>query len=199
MINFLRGKIVNIEENLIVIETSSGMGFELIATTQACSKFNGELGEVKIETYMQVREDAITLFGFENKNEKNMFLKLITVSGVGPKLAITILSGCDPTSLAMMILNGDSSTLAKIKGLGKKTAEKIIVELRENVGRIEDLSNITNSKSTGIISQNIEDAAFALSALGINKTDAIKMASKVATNDMSSEEIIRRCLKDLGK
>ncbi len=200
MISFIRGKISSVGENIIVIETSSGLGFELIASTSACARFNAENGEVKIETYMQVREDSITLFGFENKIEKEMFLKLITVSGVGPKLAITILSGVDPNSLSMMILNGDTSTLAKVKGLGKKTAEKIILELRGNVGRFEDIvSSNDASFANSALAQNIEDAASALTALGISKTDAIKMASKVATQDMSSEDIIRKCLREMGR
>lgn len=199
MITYLRGKIDRVEENIIVIETINGVAFELIATSSACAKFNGEKNEVKIETYLQVRDDAFVLFGFENKNEKNMFTKLITVSGVGPKLASTILSGTDPTSLAIAILNSDVNFLSKIKGLGKKTAEKIVLELREKVGREEDFELVAKSQNFGNIPQNIEDAAFALCALGISKTDAIKFASSVATPEMTSEDIIRKCLREMGR
>lgn len=199
MITYLRGKIDRVEENLIVLETPLGIAFEIIATSAACAKFNGEKSEVKIETYLQVREDAFILFGFENKNEKNMFLKLITVSGVGPKLATTILSGTDPTSLAIAILNSDVTSLSKIKGLGKKTAEKIVVELREKVGREDDLPTSNKTPQLGKIPQNVEDAAFALCALGISKTDAVKFAGSVATPEMSSEDIIRKCLREMGR
>lgn len=199
MIAFIKGKIQRSEDNLIIIE-SSGVGFELIASTTTVSVLSGTTGETTVYTYMQVREDAITLFGFYDIQEKNMFQKLITVSGIGPKLAITVLSGISPSELAIAILTGDMSVLLSVKGLGKKTAERIVVELREKVGRLEDVGKDILSKSTSIaINRNIEDAAFALTALGINKNEAVRLVSRVATSDMTAEEIIKKTLREMGK
>lgn len=198
MIAFIRGKVQRTEENLIIIE-SNGVGFELIATTSTVSRLSTSSEEVLINTYMNVREDSITLYGFFDLQEKNMFLKLITVSGIGPKLAINILSGISPTDLALSILNADLSVLSSIKGLGKRTAEKIIVELRERVGRIEDLDVVKSKSFSVTLNQNIEDAAFALTALGINKTEAIKLVSKIAKPDMTAEDLIKKSLRDMGK
>lgn len=198
MIAFIRGKIQRADENLIVIE-SNGVGFELVTTTSTVSRLHALKDEVLINTYMHVREDAITLYGFYDLQEKNMFLKLITVSGIGPKLSINILSGTTPTDLALGILNADLSALSSIKGLGKKTAEKIVVELREKVGRIEDLELKGSKLSVVELNQNIEDAAFALTALGINKTEAIKLVSKIAKPDMTAEDLIKITLRDMGK
>ena len=126
MIAYLKGKVIEASENYMVVETG-GMGYELTATMGAIFEFKGKSEEVTIPTYLQVREDGVTLMGFKNTSEKAMFLKLITVSGVGPKLAITILSGISVEDLCLAIATEDLGILSKIKGLGKKTAEKIIV------------------------------------------------------------------------
>ena len=202
MIGFLKGKIADTGENYILLDVN-GVGFELIATSNAVYKYMTETGEVTIDTYMNVREDAITLFAFENKQEKQLFNLLITVSGVGPKMAISILSGTSCNDICFAIANNDTSMLSRIKGLGKKTAEKIILELKEKVGNLSDLTGKTSaislSNQNNFTSPETEDAVQALMGLGYNRTDALKFVEKVAKPEMKAEEIIRLCLKEMAK
>ena len=141
----------------------------------------------------------MTLFGLGKKKKKSMFLKLITVSGVGPKLAITILSGTKVDELCLIIATSDVNALSKIKGLGKKTAEKIILELKEKVGVIGNVTPLSAGSQLGIDSQATEDACVALCTLGINRVEALKLIQKVAKPEMSAEQIIKLCLKDMAK
>ncbi len=199
MIAFLRGKIEESNENYLSIDVN-GVGYELIATSNAVMKFSSETEVVTVPTYMAVREDAVTLFGFENNMEKEMFLKLITVSGVGPKLAITVLSSISPEDLCISIATSDLVALSKIKGLGKKTAEKIVVELREKIGKIDkgQVKGIEGN-ALNINGQAVEDACLALASLGLSNADALKLVQKVAEPNMTAEDIIKKCLKDMAR
>lgn len=199
MISFLRGKVADANENYLVIDCN-GVGYEMLATANAVYNFQTQTGEVVVPTYLAVQETGITLFGFADNNEKNLFLKLITVSGVGPKLAITVLSGMKVDSVCIAIATGDSASLATIKGLGKKTAEKIILELK---GKMGDLSAISSGASLGglgsQITSDMDDAAEALVGLGIIKAEALKIVQAVAKPDMKAEEIIRKSLAYMSK
>lgn len=199
MFAYLRGKVATCEENYIVVDVN-GVGYELICTAGAIFKFASVTEEVTIPTYMQVREDAVTLFGFADNLEKNMFLKLITVSGVGPKMAVTILSGMTEQDLCIAIATEDAKMLSKIKGLGRKTAEKIIVELREKVGNIDTSKVGQIGTTTKEVSQEaIEDACLALTTLGLSNGEALKLVNKLAQEGDSAETIIKRCLKDMAR
>lgn len=199
MIAYLKGKVVEASENYMVVE-SGGIGYELTATMGAIFEFKGKDEEVVIPTYLQVREDGVTLMGFKNTSEKAMFLKLITVSGVGPKLAVTILSGVSVEDLCLAIATEDLGLLSKIKGLGKKTAEKIIVELREKVGSIANTKlPLEMGAVAGIDSVAVEDACLALSSLGMSMGEAMKLATKVAKEGDNAETIIKKCLKDMAR
>lgn len=199
MIAFIKGKVVEASENYMVVE-SGGLGYELTATMGAIFEFKGKQEEITIPTYLQVREDGITLIGFKNSGEKSMFLKLITVSGVGPKLAVTILSGMSVEDLCLAIATEDLKLLSKIKGLGKKTAEKIIVELREKVGSIANTKlPLEMGAVAGIDSGAIEDACLALTSLGMTMGEAMKMATKLAKEGDTAEIIIKKCLKDMAR
>ena len=199
MLAFIKGKVAEYNENYLVVE-ASGVGYEMTATANAVFKFSPETGEVLVPTYMVVREDSVTLFGFADNNEKSMFLKLITVSGVGPKLAVTVLSSVSSEDLAIAIATSDLALLSKIKGLGKKTAEKIVVELREKIGKIEG-GQIKGVESNGlqINGQAVEDACIALNSLGLSNADALKLVQKVAQPDMTAEDIIKMCLRDMAR
>lgn len=199
MLAFIKGKVAEYNENYLVIE-ASGVGYEMTATANAVFKFSPETGDVTVPTYMAVREDAVTLFGFADNNEKSMFLKLITVSGVGPKLAVTVLSSISSEDLAIAIATSDLASLSKIKGLGKKTAEKIVVELREKIGKIEG-GQIKGVEGNGlqVNGQAVEDACIALNSLGLSNADALKLVQKVAQPDMTAEDIIKMCLKDMAR
>ena len=131
MIGYIKGKVLSAVDNVVLLENNV-RGYEITCSNAVFSKLLvDKQGEVY--TYLAVREDGVSLYGFISLEEKNMFLKLITVSGVGPKMGITVLSSIDISSLATMIATSDVKGLSKIKGLGKKTAERIILELREKV------------------------------------------------------------------
>ena len=199
MITFLKGTIEDSGENYLAVNVG-GVGYELTATMNAVFKFTALDGEVKIPTYMVVREDSVTLYGFADNSEKEIFLKLISVSGVGPKGAIIILSSISTTDLCLSIATGDVTTLSKVKGLGKKTAEKIIVELREKIGKIDNgqIKAIQNN-ALNIDGQAVEDACVALQSLGLSSADALKLVQKVAQPEMTAEDIIKKCLKDMAR
>ena len=131
MIGYLKGKVLSCAEGTVLLEVN-GVGYELSCSGAAFAKLaSGGQGEAY--TYLQVRDDGISLFGFVSPEEKNMFLKLISVSGVGPRMGIAILSGMNLGELAVAIASSDVKGLCAVKGLGKKTAERIILELREKV------------------------------------------------------------------
>ena len=131
MYNYLNGEIVEIDGCNVVVEVNV-IGYELAVSNYTVAEC--QLGQKqKLYTYLQVKEDGISLYGFGTLEEKNMFLRLISVSGVGCKVALSILSGMDSNSLAIAIFNGDTHLLTKIKGLGKKTAERLVLELKEKV------------------------------------------------------------------
>ena len=132
MINFVTGEIVAKNENSVVLDYN-GMGFEIFVSTTSLVSM-GQIGDnARLFTYMNVKEDEISLFGFLTLEEKNMFLKLITVSGVGPKMALGILSGLSLSDLAVAIKGEDIKLLSTIKGLGKKTAERLVLELKDKI------------------------------------------------------------------
>ena len=198
MISFLKGEVVTSNENTIEMDVN-GVGFEIISTSGAILKYSVNSKQVTIPTYMQVREDGVFLFGFKDNNEKQMFLKLITVSGVGPKLAVTILSSISDVDLCLAIATEDVKAMSKIKGLGKKTAEKIILELREKVGTI-DTNNVALPLMASFVDPGaVEDASLALQSLGLSSSDALKLASKMAADGDTAEDIIKKCLKDMAR
>lgn len=199
MIAYIKGKVTTKGENYLVVE-SNGLGYEMIATMGAVFEFGKDDGEVTIPTYLKVSEDGVSLMGFKNLSEKDLFLKLITVSGVGPKLAITILSNISVEDLCLAIATEDSKMLAKVKGLGKKTAEKIILELREKVGSIAGAKlPLEMGAIAGIDQSAIEDASNALMSLGFTAGEAMKLATKQAKEGDTAEQIIKKCLKDMAR
>lgn len=192
MISFLIGVIEEKSENSLVLNVG-GVGYELSISTNTLSSLPMAGESVKIYTYMAVREDGIFLFGFSGKEERDVFFKLISVSGVGPKMAITILSGLSLYDLVTSIIKEDSKLLSKIKGLGKKTAERICLELKDK------LSNNTGEHETTYSNDYNEDAVQmatdTLISLGINKNEAYMLARANAQNDATAEEIISKALR----
>ena len=194
MIGYLKGKIMQKTPVGVLLE-NNGVGYEITCSAQALSGLSmGAVGEVY--TYMAVREDGVFLYGFENMQEKNMFLKLITVSGVGPKMGITVLSGISLTELVTKIATSDVKGLSKIKGLGKKTAERIIVELREKVGgEGEDLAQDQPVQAQAPVNN---DALLALMSLGFSKGECVEALNKaVASGATTIEQLIQFSLKNI--
>lgn len=191
MISFISGVIEEKGENSIVIE-SNNIGFDVAVSSNTLSIL--PMGEnVKVYTYMAVREDDISLYGFATKDERDVFFKLITVSGIGPKLAISILSGLSLSDLTVAIVNGDCKLLSKIKGLGKKTAERLCLELKDKISLGQSSEN--NTFDVNYDEDAVQMATDTLISLGINKNDAYMLARANASNNATAEEIISKSLR----
>lgn len=192
MLNYIVGKVTEKDENMIVVE-SNGIGYEIQVSSHTINSIQFENEYVKILTYLQVKEDGICLYGFFSKEEKNMFLKLISVSGIGPKMAIGILSGISIPELISAIMSQDVKMLCTIKGLGKKTAERLLVELKD-----QTMPNLSVSNSDNVNYDAIEQATEALVSLGVGKNEAYRLAKENAGENVSVEEIITKCLRGMN-
>ena len=197
MIGYLKGKILSLTADTALIETG-GVGYEVLCSASALSSLSGK-GEGELYTYLQVREDGISLFGFASPAEKNMFLKLVSVSGVGPKMGIAVLSGMDINSLAVAIASSDVKKLSTVKGLGKKTAERITLELREKVA--EDAAAAPAAKDAPApvaVDAGDEDAVVALMSLGFTRAESTRAISKARAGGASTiEDVIREAIKGM--
>ena len=193
MISFLVGVIEEKRENLVVIDVN-GVGFEVNVSNNTLVSLPFEGESAKIYTYLAVREDGISLFGFSSVEERNLFNKLITVSGVGPKLAITILSGLSLSDLTVAIAKEDTKLLSKIKGLGKKTAERLCLELKDKLD-VFTFGNEEASFDTNYDEDAVQMATDTLISLGISKNEAYMLARANAASNATAEEIISKSLR----
>ncbi len=192
MYSFVSGTVEEIYENCVVIN-NNGIGYEIFCSTDTLS--NLKISEnAKIYTYLHVREDAFMLFGFSSLKEKQMFLNLITVSGVGAKTAIAILSSCSLEMLTNSIISNDASMIAKCKGIGKKTAERILLELR---GKVSDDTLIINSASTNPSTSAMDESIELLTNMGLTKMEAFTLVQKVASPNDTTEQIVSKALKNM--
>ena len=175
-----------------------GVGF-LIAVTNSCMANLPNIDEeVKIYTYMQVKEDELSLFGFVSPEEKKFFMQLISVSGVGSKTALQILSAERMTTLISSIINEDSSVIANCKGIGKKTAERIIVELKDKIKPFDYILPNETNNTASIKNAAIDDAVVVLTSLGIGKNEALRLAKEVAAENDTAEQIVAKALHNMG-
>ncbi len=200
MIAFLVGTIEQKYENTLLMDVN-GVGYELLISNNTLVSLPMEGETAKVLTYLQISENAgVCLYGFANEEEKMMFLKLISVSGVGPKMAITILSGMKLSDLMVAIATEDCNLLSKIKGLGKKTAERICLELKDKVSA-NTLPLIDGvDVAGGTYNENaLNDAVETLISLGVNKNEAYRLARNKASADATAEEIILKVLRELGR
>ncbi len=194
MIGYLKGNIIAVSSDTALIEVN-GVGYEVLCSGSALSALEAKK-QGEVYTYLQVREDGVTLFGFSSPEEKAMFLKLVSVSGVGPKMGISILSGMDINSLVVAIASSDVKRLSAVKGLGKKTAERIILELREKVG----INGDQGSQGDGFAlpADTDEDAVVALMTLGFSRSESVRaIAAAKASGAKSLEDIIRSALRSM--
>ncbi len=195
MINFIYGEIASKNENSVVLD-HNGIGFEIFVSTSTLSLI-GQIGEMaRVFTYMNVKEDELSLYGFLSMEEKNMFLKIINVSGIGPKMALQILSGLSLSDLAVAIKNEDIKLLSTIKGLGKKTAERLALELKDKIDLIGFAVQDTLVEDVNV--DMVDEAMQALIALGINKNEAYRLAKLNAVGAESTEDIIRKTFQNLN-
>lgn len=177
MISYVRGVLVEKDPMRAVVE-AAGVGYEILIPLTTFDRLPHTGAEVKLLVQHVVREDDEILFGFATPAEREMFARLTAVSGVGPKIALSILSGSSIGELALAIASGNAKRLSAIKGVGKKTAEKICIELKDKVNALEGLA-ATARDAKGTASPMLHDAILALSALGFNEETANKMVSQV--------------------
>ncbi len=195
MLGFVSGKVVSLEEGSAVVE-NNGLGFELAVSSNTLGRLEAG-AETKLYTYLQVREDGLTLFGFATLDEKKMFLKLVSVSGIGPKVALSVLSGLKLSDLAAAIVTENVTALTSIKGLGKKTAERIILELKEKVSVTPDMSDGALTGKDGFTSPESNEAVSVLVSLGLSRQEAASRVKNAAENGASTtEELLSYALKN---
>ena len=177
----------------------NGVGYELLIPLSSFDKLPALGGDVKILTHLVVREDAHVLYGFMTNSERELFRLLInSVSGIGPKTALNILSGVSGTAFRGAVANGDVKSLSQISGVGKKTAERIVVELRDKIGQVGALEAASAKHSLTADDQKLNDATLALMALGFKQPDAheaVRAAQAMLGAKASVEELVRAGLK----
>lgn len=199
MISYIKGILEIKSKDYIVIDVG-GIGYKVFMSETAINEL--EKGkEVKIFTYMKVREDDISLYGFLNNEELVTFELLISVGGVGAKSAITILSNITPSKFALAVITNDVNTLKKLPGIGAKTAGRIILELKDKMKTEQSIEENKNEeiKEAIVLDNKANDAVEALCVLGYTRKDVEKVLSNIDTNKLTVEEIIKQGLKYLGR
>lgn len=201
MIGRIRGNLVHKQPPVILVEVG-GVGYEIQVPMTTLFQLPELGGEVSLVTHFVVREDAQLLYGFVEERDRSLFRQLIKVSGVGPKLALTILSGMDSASFARCVQRDDISSLVALPGVGKKTAERLLVEMRDKLkdwlGQLEHELPLPGSTGVESPADKVADAEGALIALGYKPAEAAKMVAGVNDESVAdSEELIRRALKSM--
>ena len=206
MLAYIKGTLEMKMTGYIVIDVG-GLGYKVFMSDSGIEKL-GNIGEtVKVHTYYKVREDDISIFGFNTLEELKMFELLISVSGVGAKTALTMLAVCEPTDFALAIISEDIKALTQIPGIGAKSAQRIILELKDKIKKeqqIQELTAATKGIKTKVEvaienSQKIDEAIAALQVLGYNKKEVEKAIEKLDKEGLSTEDLIRKGLAILGK
>ena len=199
MYSYISGQLVNIENHFVIIDVG-GIGYEIACSTNTLIAMPKIGSNVKLYCYLYVREDEMSLYGFNSREEKSMFLKLITISGIGPKASIGILSGMRPEALAVAIVTGDIKSIAKIKGVGKKTAERVVLELREKLSN-QETDFFTGETQVAVVGlDNIsQEAITALKSLGCTQNEAVTLVSQARKECDTLEELILNALRRMDK
>lgn len=200
MISYIIGKITYTSENSIIIE-NNGIGYNINISSSTLNKINSKDEKIKIYTYMNVKEDELSLYGFLTMEEINLFNILITVSGVGPKGALSLLTVMSPSEIILSIVTNDIKTLSKGQGIGKKTAQRIVLELCDKVKTNDsaqaEYSSIIN-ENTSITEINKQDSIDALIELGFTRSEAVRVVLQVYEENLDTSQIISRALKKLS-
>lgn len=198
MISYIKGEIADITEDTVVIEANQ-IGYLIRIPMSSAASLPGVGNEVKIYTYMHVREDAINLFGFLSKDDLNVFKLLLLVNGIGPKGALGILSAITPDDLRLAVLSDDVKAISKAPGIGMKTAQKLIIELKDKL-KIED--TFISHTSVAVPSEGLNDirneAVQALTALGYSATEALKAVRQTDGDLTDVESILKAALKKIS-
>lgn len=206
MLAYIKGKLEMKMTGYVVIDVG-GLGYKVFMTDTGIEKLENIGETVKVHTYYKVREDDISIFGFNTLEELKMFELLISVSGVGAKTAITMLSSCEPTEFAIAIISEDVEKLKQIPGVGAKSAQRIILELKDKIKKEQQIQELTTavkgtkSKVEVAIENTIkfDEAIAALQVLGYNKKEIEKAFEKLDSKEISTEDLIRKGLAILGR
>jgi len=200
MISFISGTLCALNDNSVIID-NNGIGYLIFVSGSTASKMPRIGADVKLFTHLNVTENDMSLYGFVDNDELNMFVLLRSVSGIGPKVALSVLSSIEPNELMLAIVTDDIKTLSKAQGIGKKIAERLVLELRDKIGAVSlsqatgiDLSPQQSLKSA---SNERQDAVDALISLGHSKSESVKTVMEVAQDNMSTDVIIRLALKKI--
>ena len=197
MIYSLRGTLISVEDNYIVVECF-GVGYKCMTSRETQGKIKNQVGnEIKVFTYMNVRENAVDLFGFSDMEELNCFKMLTSVSGVGPKVGLAILSEFSASQVAIFISSNDSGSITKVSGVGKKTAQRIVLELRDKF-KMTTLNNKSSDFGISSASKNILEASKALEVLGYNQSVISAVLSGLDAS-LPVEKLIRMALEHISK
>ncbi|EOD00675.1 Holliday junction branch migration protein RuvA [Caldisalinibacter kiritimatiensis] len=194
MYKYIKGRVTEKGVDYIVIE-NNGIGYLIYTSKNSIMSMEDNVEESTIYTYLNVREDAITLYGFISKDEVDMFRLLMSVSGIGPKVALAILSTLSTNNIKLAIINDDIKALSKAPGIGKKTAKRIILELKDKIDNnivIEENRVIENTN-------NIDEVIGALLSLGYTRNECNNVLAKINKENLKTEEIIKIALKELSK
>jgi Holliday junction DNA helicase RuvA len=198
MITFLRGKLTEALPTQAIVEVQ-GVGYEVLIPLSSFDKLPTPGGEVQLLTHLAIREDAHVLYGFMTAAERDLFRLLInTVSGIGPKIALNVLSGMNPVALRGAVANGDVKALSQISGVGRKTAERIVVELKDKIGAAGAWEASSAQRSLSDADQKVNDAVLALMALGFKQPEAheaIRASQAVLGTQATVEDLVRASLK----
>ena len=198
MITFLHGKVVEAIPTQVTVDVN-GVGYEALIPLSSFDKLPQPGQSIKLLTQLVVREDAHTLYGFMTSEERDLFRLLVhTVSGIGPKTALNVLSGISVTAFRGAVANGDIKSLSKVSGVGKKTAERIVVELKDKIGMAGAWEAASAKHGLSPDEQRINDAVLALVALGFKQVeahDSVRAAQAMLGIQATVEELVRACLK----
>lgn len=199
MYYYIKGRLTHKGDNYLVVD-ANGVGY-MIFTSLHNIENSGAIGsEITMYTYLSVREDAMDLYGFLTLDEKEMYLKLLSVSGVGPKAALSVLSTLTPSKLTVAIITGDAKAITKAQGVGPKAAQRIILDLKDKVSveGLEDTEDIEDIEEIEVmpVTDNKAEALSALVVLGYSSNDAQRVLAKLPS-DLSTEELIKKALANL--
>lgn len=200
MFAYIRGKLTYKMEGYVIVDVN-GIGYKIFMSQTSIDKL-GNIGEnVKIHTYLKVREDDMSLFGFNTGEELSMFELLISVSGVGAKTALSMLASIEPSKFALAVITNDIKTLTKIPGVGAKSAGRIVLELKDKLKTDKAVNADKNSEVAKTIEKDekIEDAISALQVLGYSRKEIEKVFEKIEISELSIEDLIKKGLQLLGR
>lgn len=200
MFAYIKGSLEVKTTGYVVIE-AGGVGYKIFMSESAIDKL-GEIGQVvKVHTYYRVREDDISLYGFNTNEELRMFELLLSVSGIGAKSSLTILSHISPSSFALAVISNDVNTLKKLPGIGPKTAQRVILELKDKLKTTEAVTEEKNKEIESILveDEKVDEAISALQVLGYSRREIKPAIEKLDVSNLSVEDIIRKGLNNLAR